>query len=93
MESIGFIDGDRISQYEHTKSRTEIMSMRDNYLDWMSKYRESRYRIHHQDETWVFKNMCCSKIRKDVESDSLDGLNTVPSGKDDRSIICHFECA
>ena len=45
MNSVGFICGDRTSHYERAKSQADFMSMRDNYLDWISKYREPGYRI------------------------------------------------
>ena len=69
------------------------MSMRDNYLDWISKYRAMGYRIYFQDETWVFKNMACSKAWKDIQSGCTNGLYAVPSGRGERSIVCHVESA
>ena len=62
MRSIGFVYGDRITHYEHTKKRLDVISMRHSYLDWIHNYRQSGFRIYYQDETWVFKNMTCSKI-------------------------------
>ena len=63
MESIGFVYGDRVSHYEHTKNREDIACMRDDYSDWISYYRSNDYTIYYQDETWVFKNMTSSEIR------------------------------
>ena len=51
MQSIGFIYDDRISHYEQTKKRPNIVIMRDNYLEWIQKYREKEYNIYYQDET------------------------------------------
>ena len=51
MKSIGFIYDDRISHYEHTKQRPDIVTMRDNYLEWIQKYRDEGYNIYYQDET------------------------------------------
>ena len=33
MKSIGFIYGDKVSHYEHTKEIEEIVKVRDDYLD------------------------------------------------------------
>ena len=93
MKSIGFIYDDRISYYEHTKQRPDIVTMRDNYLEWIQKYRDEGYNIYYQDETWVFKNMTTSKVWKDVIKKTTDDLITVPSGRGERSILCHVASA
>ena len=51
MQPIGFIYDDRISRYEHTKKRTDIFIMRNNYIEWIEKYRDEKYNIYYQDET------------------------------------------
>ena len=67
--------------------------MRDNYLKWVSYYRENEYRIYNQDETWVFKNMACTKIWKDIAAEAMETDYKVPAGKGDRSIVCHVGSA
>ena len=93
MKSIGFVYGDKISHYEYTKSRADVITMRDSYLDWIRHYRESGYRVYYQDESWVFKNISCSKVWKDVRDYSTADVYKVPSGKGERSIISHIGCA
>ena len=39
MKEIGFIYGDRISHYENTEMRQGIINIRDDYLEWVDKYR------------------------------------------------------
>ena len=65
MQSIGFINDDRISHYKQTKQRPDIVTMCGNYLEWIQKYRDEWYNIYYQDETWVFKTMTRSKVWKD----------------------------
>ena len=67
--------------------------MRNNYLEWISYYREKGDRIYYQDEIWVFKNMTCAKIWKDIAADAMESEYRVPAGKIDRSIVCHVRCA
>ena len=93
MKSIGFVYGDRMSHYEHAKNREDIYCMRDDYLDWISYYRSNDYAIYYQDEISVFKNMTSSKAWKDIVGNSTDNVFNVPSGKGDRSILCHIGCA
>ena len=93
MKSTGFVYGDRLSHYEHTKRRADIVSMRDNYLDWIAKYRTEGYRIYYQDETWVFKNMTCSKVWRNILDTTTDETFKVPSGKGDRNIVSHIGSA
>jgi len=93
MKSIGYIYGERISPYENKKNRVDIILMRDNYLEWISKYRESGHTIFYQDETWVFKNMACSKVWQDFVGDSTKDTFDVPSGKGERSILSHVGSA
>ena len=49
--------------------------------------------IYFQDENWVFKNMACNKVWKDIVGDANDDYFTVPSGKGERSILSHRGCA
>ena len=87
MKSIGFIYGDKISHSEYTKNRADVVSMRDNYLDRISAYREKEYTIYCQDETWVFKNMSCFKVWKEIVTDRTEETYRVSAGKGDRSIV------
>ena len=93
MKRIGFVYEDRVTHYEHTRNREDIIKMRDDYLDWIRKYREEGRRVYYQDETWVFKNMSCPKVWKDIVGLSTDGCFMVPSGKGERSILSHIGCA
>ena len=70
MKSIGFIYGDKVSHYERTKEREDIVKMSDDYLDWIEQYREEGYTIYYQDETWVFKNITCAEVLKDIVGDA-----------------------
>lgn len=89
MTKHGFIHDDQISHYEHTKSRSDVVSMRDDYLEWINKYRELGYNIFYQDETWVSKNMAPKKIWKDTEGNSTAQQPRKPSGSGERSILSH----
>ena len=61
--------------------------MRNNYLKWISHYREKGYRIYYQDETWVFKNMNWTKIWKGMAIDAMESEYRVTSGKGHRSLL------
>lgn len=89
MQKHGFIFEEQVSHYEHTKTREDIVSMRDNYLEWISKYRDQGYQIFYQDETWVFKNMSPKKVWKDTAGNSTQDMPRKPSGSGDRSILSH----
>ena len=39
MKKIGFVYDDRVTHYEYTKYREDIIKMRDDYLDWIQNYR------------------------------------------------------
>lgn len=93
MKDIGYIYGNRISPYEQKKNRADIIEMRDNYLNWIKFYRDKGYSIFYQDETWVFKNMVCSKAWMDTVEDSTLNTYNVPSGKGERSILSHLGSA
>lgn len=43
MKRHGFVHEDQITHYKCTKSRSDIVSMRDNYFEWIAKYRDSGY--------------------------------------------------
>ena len=79
----------KISQYEYIKSREYLKAMRNNYLKWVSYYREKGYRIHYQDDKWVIENINCTKIWKDMTADATERECRVPAGKRDLSIVCH----
>ena len=94
MTQNGFEYGARPDHYSYTRGRSDITAMRDDYLEWVEKYRRGGYRIFYQDETWVFKNMAQRKIWKPkdvVNSSEVD--YRVPSGNGDRSIISHIGSA
>ena len=93
MQSIGFIYDDRAIRYEHTKQHPYIVTMRDNYLEWIQKFRDEGYKIYYQDETWVFKNMTTSKVWEDPYKKSTDDLITAPSERGERSILIHVASA
>ena len=93
IQYIGFIYDDRISDYEHTKQRLDIVTMRDNYFEWIQKYRDEEYNIYYQDETKVFKNMTTSKVWKEVIKKTTDEIITVPSGRGEHSILSHVASA
>ena len=63
--------------------------MRDYYLKWVSHCRENGYRIYYQDETWVIKNIACTKIWKNVAVEAMQTDYKVLAGKGDQSIVCH----
>ena len=67
--------------------------MCDYYLDWIEQYPEEGYTICYQDETWVFKNMTCAKVWKDIVGDETVDTYYVPAGKRERSILFHVVCA
>ena len=93
MKSNGFIYGDKISHYEYTKNWADVIIMRNNYLDWISQYREEGYRIYYQEETWVFRNMTRNKIWRDIVPGVINEGYTVPAGRGERSIVCHVGCS
>ena len=41
----------------------------------------------------MFKKITCSKVWKNIVEDSTNDTFTVPSGRGDRSILCHIGCA
>ena len=43
MYQIGSIYDDRITHFEFTKSRSDVVAMRDNNLEWIAKYRREGY--------------------------------------------------
>lgn len=40
MTRIGFIYEEQVSHYERSKTRADIVAMRDDYLEWVEKYRQ-----------------------------------------------------
>ena len=93
VKRIGFVYEDRVTYYEHTRNRKDIIKMRDDYLDCIRKHREEERRVQYQEETWVFKNMSCAKVWKDIVGISTDACFIVPSGRGERSILPHIGCA
>ena len=93
MVSNGFVHGERVSHYEYTKNREDVVRMRSDYLQWVQKYRNEGYRVYYQDETWVFKNMTCTKIWRNTEEEEMEDIFKVPSGRGERSILSHIGCA
>ena len=94
MNNNGFCYKNRKTHYEFSREREDIMLMRDNYLEWIEKYRNEGYIIYYQDETWVFKNMSPSKSWKYLShrEKSTEDLK-VPPGPGDRSIVSHIGSA
>eukprot|EP00171_Calliarthron_tuberculosum_P009602 IDg9602t1 len=76
------------SQYELSLERVNIISMRENCLLRIEKYREEGYEIFYQDETWSNKNMALALVWQD--GTGLKIHYKVPSGKGDRFIIFHI---
>ena len=93
IKFIRLLYGDRINHYENTKSRAENVSMRDNYLDWISKHRAERHRIYYQEETLSFKNMSCNRNWKDIQGNSSENCYAVPSGRWERKLVSHSCCS
>ena len=73
--------------------RQGIIKMRDDCQEWMDKYRNEGRLIYYQDENWVFKNMVCNKVWKNVIIEATDDCFTAPSGKGERSALSHIGCA
>ena len=82
MKKIVFVYDERISHYENKNMMRDIIKMRDDYQEWIDKYRNASRRIYYQDETWLFKNMVCNKIWKDIVGEATDDCFKVPSGKE-----------
>ena len=93
MRKIRFVYDGRLTRYQHTKMRQDIIEMRDNYLEWIDNYRKEGRSIYYQDETWVLKNMQCNKVRKDIAGKATDGCFIVPFRKVELSILSHIGCA
>ena len=91
MRKNDFVFGPPKSHYEYTRERAEIITMREKYLFWIHKYRNEGYHIFYQDETWLNKNMSPNRIWTYANNDVTD--YKVPSGKGERSIICHLGSA
>lgn len=90
MQKIGFVYKNRVSYYQHTKERQDVVAMRDNYLEWIQYYRENNYEIFYQDETWVFKNLTKKMVWQDTEGEATKNIFNVPAGSGERSILCHL---
>ena len=44
---IGYCFNDRKTHYEYTKERTDVVCMRENYLEWIKKYRNEEFSMKH----------------------------------------------
>ena len=55
MQSIAFIYDYRISHYDYTKQRPDIVTMRGNYSEWVQNNRDEGYKIYYSDDSWEFK--------------------------------------
>ena len=67
--------------------------MRDNYLEWIQKYRYEGYNVYYQVESWVFKSMTTSKSMERCYQKTTDDLIRVLSGRGERSILSHVASA
>ena len=92
MKKIGFVYDDLVTYYEYTKSREDVIKMRDDQLDSIQNYRTEGRLMYYQDETWISKNMACGKAWKDTIGNTTDGCFSVPSGKGERRILSHIGC-
>ena len=63
--------------------------MRNDYLEWVERYRKDGFNIFYQVETWIFKNMTGSKVWR--EPGSLESVKFLArtSGKGERSTLFH----
>ena len=66
--------------------------MRDDHLDWIDIYRQEGRRAYYQDETWVFKNMTCTKMRKDIRENATEDVLHFSSGRRERLILSRIGC-
>lgn len=71
MKSIGFLHGEKLFHYEHTKNRDDITKMRDNHLIWVNVYRTQSCTIYYQDGTCLFNNMTSTKVWRDESDENL----------------------
>ena len=88
MQQTGFKFSHCKSHYDYTRERPDVMTMRENYLLWLSKYRQEGYEIYFQDETWANKNMGCSKVWQFTKTGEI--TYKVLAGKGARCIISHL---
>lgn len=86
MKSFEFIYRDNASQCEHDKEREGTFKISDDFLDLAEQYREEGYKIYCQNETWVFKNITCTKVWKDIDSDAKANVYQIPAGKENCSM-------
>lgn len=90
MQASGFAFRDKVSYYEVSKQWADVVSMRDNYLEWIKQYRNNGYDVYYQDETWVFNSMSSKKVWNDTTGDSAKGILKATSGSGERSILSHI---
>ena len=88
MQGNGFIFDHRINYYKVSKQCDDMISMWENYFEWIQKYRDNGYSIYYQDETWVFKNMTTKNMDRHYRRFYKRFYND-PSGSGERSILNH----
>lgn len=54
METISFIQCDRLSYYEDATTSQDIMRRRDSYLEWAAESWREEYTIYCQDDSCIF---------------------------------------
>ena len=90
MKRIGFVYESRVTHYEHTVNREDVIKMRDDYLDWIRKFKKKGVVCITKMKIGVFKNISCRKDWKHTVGISNDGRFMVPSGKGERSILLYI---
>lgn len=84
---MNFSYGQRPSYYQQLKENVSVAGQRAKYIREVMAARAAGRPIFYQDETWANKNMTPIKVW--VDECGSGGLK-VPSGKGERSIICHI---
>ncbi|KAF1333717.1 hypothetical protein FI667_g2536, partial [Globisporangium splendens] len=79
--------GQRRSHYDNLKEDVFVAAQRVRYIKRMREFRDQGRPIFYQDETWVNRNMSPTLVCLDEED---KGGIKVPSGKGERSIVCHI---
>lgn len=84
---MSFSYGQRPSYYQQLKENASVAAQRTKYIREIKAARAAGRPIVYQDETWANKNM--TPIKEWVDECGSGGLK-VPSGRGERSIICHI---
>lgn len=87
VEKMRYTYGDRRSHYQDLKEEVSIAAQRIAYIKNVRAYRAEGRAIFYQEEAWANKNMTPARIW--LDEDGKGGLKT-PSGKGERSLICHI---